>query len=89
MENNHVEEEITSIIAEVSGFDTEEINLGNKLADDLEIDSIKAIEIVVAIEKKFQIKIRDEDVPAITTVKETVDLVHHMLNQKDHNNDKI
>ena len=29
----------------------------------LEVDSIKAIEITVAIEKKFKISVRDEDVP--------------------------
>ena len=49
------------------------------MADDLEIDSIKAIEITVAIEKKFKISVRDEDVPKITTVNQAVELVNNLL----------
>ncbi len=81
MSSNSIEKEIISIISDVSGFEMEEINLDTKLADQLEIDSIKAIEIVVAIEKKYKISIRDEDVPKITTVRETVDLVNTLVMQ--------
>ena len=76
-----VEKEIVRIIAEVSGFDEEEIKPELNFFDDLEIDSIKAIEITVAIEKKFKISVRDEDVPNITTVKHAVDLVNSLLHQ--------
>jgi len=76
-----VEKEIVKIIAEVSGFDEEEITSESNFFEDLEIDSIKAIEITVAIEKKFKISVRDEDVPNITTVKHAVELVHRLVNQ--------
>jgi acyl carrier protein len=79
MIGNTVEKEIIAIIADVSGYDEEEIHLDSKLADDLEIDSIKAIEITVAIEKKFKISVRDEDVPKIATVNQAVDLVNNLL----------
>lgn len=81
MSEGCIEKEIISIIAEVSGFDEEEIKLDTKLADDLEIDSIKAIEITVAIEKKYKISIRDEDVPHITEVRHAVELVKRLMNQ--------
>lgn len=80
MEN--VEKEIVSIISDVSGLDAEEITPDKNFFKDLEVDSIKAIEITVAIEKKFKVSIRDEDVPKITTVKEAVELVNSLLNQK-------
>ena len=82
MSENDIEREVVSIIADVSGFDPEEIKPESKLADDLEIDSIKAIEIVVAIEKKYKISVRDEDVPKITTVRETIELVNKLLKQE-------
>lgn len=78
---NNIEKEIISIISDVSGFEPEEIKPDTNLANDLEIDSIKAIEITVAIEKKFKISIRDEDVPNITTAKQAVELVNTLLNQ--------
>ena len=76
----NVEKEIVSIISEVSGFDENEITSEKNFFKDLEVDSIKAIEITVAIEKKFKISVRDEDVPKITTVKEAVELVNKLLN---------
>ena len=76
--------EIVSIIAEISGFEETEITPDKNFFDDLEIDSIKAIEITVAIEKKFKISVRDEDVPNITTVKEAVVLVNSLIDETTH-----
>jgi acyl carrier protein len=75
------EREVIAIISEVSGVNEEEIIPETKFYEDLDIDSIKAIEITVALEKKFKISIRDEDVPAITTVKEAIEIVEQLLNQ--------
>ena len=77
-----IEKEIISILSEVSGVDVQEIKPDTDLAKDLEIDSIKAIEITVAIEKKFKISVRDEDVPKIMTLRQAVDLVSQLLGQK-------
>jgi len=74
-----VEKQIVDIIADISGFETEEIRPDANFFQDLEIDSIKAIEITVAIEKKFRISVRDEDVPNITTVRQAVDMVQGLL----------
>lgn len=79
-----VEKEIVEIIADISGFEIEEIKPDANFFQDLEIDSIKAIEITVAIEKKFKISVRDEDVPNITTVREAVVLVNRLIEAKTH-----
>jgi acyl carrier protein len=79
---DNIEKEIIAIISDVSGYEPEEIKLDSNLATDLEIDSIKAIEITVAIEKKYKISVRDEDVPKIVTLKNAVDLVNSLLNLK-------
>jgi len=77
-----LENEIKEIISDVSGFDLEEIKPETNLTNELEIDSIKAIEITVAIEKKYKISVRDEDVPKIVNLTDAVELVYGMLNQK-------
>lgn len=82
--NWNVEKEIVSIIADVSGLDESEITLDKNFFKDLEIDSIKAIEITVAIEKKYKIKVRDEDVPKLVTVQQAVELVNKLLTQVPH-----
>jgi acyl carrier protein len=76
-----VEKEIISIIADVSGYEETEITPETNIVEDLEVDSIKAIEITVAIEKKFKISVREEDVPKIVSVKQAVELVEGLLSQ--------
>jgi len=76
---NRVEREIVSIVVEISGADEEEISLDSRFYEDLEIDSIKAIEITVALEKKFKISIRDEYVPTIKTIRDAVQVVDNLL----------
>ena len=83
MSENDLEKEIISIISDVSGFDVEEITLETNLANDLEIDSIKAIEITVAIEKKYKISIRDEDIPNIVAVKDSIEAARNLIAQKE------
>lgn len=78
----NVEKEIISIISDISEVDKEEINLDSNLAKDLGINSIKAIEIVVAVEKKYKVSIRDEDVPKVTTVKQIVELTKELMKQQ-------
>jgi len=78
----NVEKEIISIISDISEVDKEEINLDSNLAKNLGINSIKAIEIVVAVEKKYKVSIRDEDVPKVTTVKQIVELTKELMKQQ-------
>ena len=80
--SEHIEKDIIAIISEVSGYEPEDIRPETNFFQDLEIDSIKAIEITVAIEKKFKISVRDEDVPKIATVKQAVDLISNLLEKK-------
>ncbi len=77
-----IEQQIISIIADISGFDEAEIKPDTHFFEDLEIDSIKAIEITVALEKKFKLSVRDEDVPKITTVNQAVTLVNRLLTER-------
>jgi acyl carrier protein len=81
MTSAEIASEVVAIIADVSGLSEEEITPEANFYEDLEIDSIKAIEITVAIEKKFKISIRDEDVPKITTVRQAIDMIEKLLNQ--------
>jgi acyl carrier protein len=77
-----IEKEIIAIISDVSGVDAEEIALDSDLIKNLEVDSIKAIEIAVAIEKKFKVSVRDEDIPQITTPRQIIALTENYLAKK-------
>jgi len=72
-------EEVKLIIAEVAECKPKEIGLDTNFYKDLGIDSIKAVEILVAIEKKFSVSIRDEQIGEITTVRQIANLATRLL----------
>jgi acyl carrier protein len=78
----NLEKEIAAIIADVAGVEEEKITPDADFFKDLEIDSIKAIEITVALEKRFKVAVRDEDVPKITTVRQAVELTQRLIGAK-------
>jgi len=81
MDNAAVEREVKAILSEISGVEEEEIGPDTLFYEDLDIDSVKAIEITVALEKKFRISIRDEYVPTIRTLRDAVELVANLVSQ--------
>lgn len=78
---NDIEKIVISIVADVTGVDEQEITSETNLVTDLDVDSIKAIEITVALEKKFKVSVREEDVPKIVSIKQAVELVQKLLSQ--------
>ena len=78
----NVEKEITSIISDVAEVETNEVKIDSNLVKDLGINSIKAIEIIVALEKKYKISIRDEDVPKITTPGQIISLTENLITKR-------
>lgn len=78
----NLEQDIIQTIANVTGRSIEEFKPEDSFYDDLGIDSIKAIEIVVAIERQYKIRIRDEQVPRISTVGQAVEIVKNALKKK-------
>ncbi|MCX5709260.1 MAG: acyl carrier protein [Candidatus Omnitrophica bacterium] len=78
----NLEQEVKELIAGVIGREPEELKLETNFWKDLGVDSIKAIEITVAIERKFKVSVRDEEIPKITTVGQAVAVIKGALEKK-------
>jgi len=76
---DNLEEELRNIIAFVIEIEPEKVTPDARFVEDLGMDSIKAVELVVAIEQKFKIKIRDEEVPRIGTLRQAVGLSKRII----------
>lgn len=74
MAERSLDQEVTALIAEIIEMDPKEINPDAHLVEDLGMDSMMALEILAAIEKRFRIKIPEEDLPKITTVNRAIEL---------------
>lgn len=71
--------EIRNIVADVVEVDEEEIESDTSFVDDLEVDSMIGLEILVAIEKKYKVKIPEERLSDITSLNDTVALVKEFI----------
>ncbi len=80
--NENIEQEIKQVVAETIGKDASELKTDTNFWNDLGVDSIKAIEIVVAIERRFKVSIREEQIPKISTIGEAVEVVKKVLGKK-------
>jgi len=78
MATNTREEIVTGladIVNEIAGIPTEDVQPGKSFTDDLDVDSLSMVEVVVAAEEQFSVKIPDEDVKNLKTVGDAVDYI--------------
>lgn len=68
-------ETIRTIIAEHLGIIESRITLDTTINEDLEIDSLDAVEIIMAIEDAFSIEVDEEALEQFTTVRQIVEYV--------------
>jgi acyl carrier protein len=68
-------EEIRSMVAEVAEMNEDEIDGEKSFMEDLGFDSMMALEIFAKLEKKYKIKIPEEELPKLSNLNQTVDLV--------------
>ena len=63
---------LTEIIHEITGISADSVETGKSFTDDLDIDSLSMVEVVVAAEEKFGVKIPDDEVKNLATVGDAV-----------------
>jgi len=75
MSTMSVEQEVRDLIADIIEMESSEIDAGAHLVEDLGMDSMMALEILAALEKKYKIKLPEEELPKITSVNRAIELV--------------
>jgi acyl carrier protein len=74
-----IAERVKRLIAENLGVALEEVRPDASFIDDLGADSLDQVELVMAIEKEFDIEIPDEDAEEISTVQVAIDYIQDHL----------
>lgn len=66
---------LKEIVEEVAGIPAASIEMGKNFTDDLDVDSLSMVEVVVAAEERFGVKIPDEQVTELKTVGDAVNFI--------------
>jgi acyl carrier protein len=64
--------ELAEIVNEVTGIPAGDVQLEKSFTDDLDVDSLSMVEVVVAAEEKFSVRIPDDEVKNLKTVGDAV-----------------
>ena len=75
------EERIKEIVCEIVGIAEEEINPDALFMDDMGLDSLRALEILAAIENEFSITIEPERLREMTTLNNVIKLTNEYLGE--------
>jgi acyl carrier protein len=80
MDRSEVSEKLSGVLVSELGLDGDKINDDAHFEEDLDVDSLGVVELLMALEDEFGVKIPDEEAESIMTVGQAVDLVHTKLN---------
>ena len=76
-----LENELRSLIAEIVEIEPEKISPEANFVEDLGMDSMMALEILASIEKKYKLRIPEENLTKITNLNKVVALVDVLLSK--------
>ncbi|MFI1227154.1 MULTISPECIES: acyl carrier protein [unclassified Streptomyces] len=68
-------DELRAIVAEILDLDVSDVSDDANFMEDLEVDSLMALEVVVVLEKRFGIKFAEAELRRITSLQEAYDMV--------------
>ncbi|AZA45015.1 acyl carrier protein [Klebsiella quasipneumoniae] len=81
-EQQAIYEEISALLVNVFEIDPQDIMPEARLYEDLELDSIDAIDMIVHLQKKIGKKIKPEEFKTVRTVQDVVDAVERLFKEE-------
>jgi len=66
---------LSEILNEVADVAPDDVSVEKSFTDDLDVDSLSMVEVAMAAEEKFGVKIPDEELPNLKTVGDAVSYI--------------
>jgi acyl carrier protein len=72
---DEIREGLASILEEVADVKADDVTDDKSFTDDLDVDSLSMVEVAMAAEEKFGVKIPDDELPKLKTVGDAVSYI--------------
>jgi acyl carrier protein len=66
---------LAEIVNEIAGIPVEEVEIDKSFVDDLDMDSLTMVEVATSAEDKFGVRIEDDQLKELKTVRDVVDFI--------------
>ncbi|MEI7064591.1 acyl carrier protein [Dickeya chrysanthemi] len=83
MDKNEIYNEIKTLLVKLFELDEDDITLESRLYEDLELDSIDAVDMVVHLQKRIGRKISPETFKSVRTVQDVVNAIEQLMGYED------
>lgn len=83
MDKSEIYNEIKTLLVKLFELDEDDITLESRLYEDLELDSIDAVDMVVHLQKRIGRKISPETFKSVRTVQDVVNAIEQLMGHED------
>ena len=77
--NANLEAEIKELVSGVIAIPVEKLKSEADIFNELGVDSLKAIEIVAAFERKYRVVVPEKEIPNIRSIKQIADMAAKLI----------
>lgn len=74
-----IKQEIIDMIAEHLNYDKKKISMKSSFSDDLGADSLDSVELIMAIEEKYNIALPDDEMTDVRNVEQLIEKVKEKI----------
>jgi acyl carrier protein len=74
---DEIREGLATILEEVADVSPSDVSDEKSFVDDLDVDSLSMVEVAMAAEEKFGVKIPDDELPKLKTVGDAVSYIEN------------
>ncbi|MGC7590730.1 acyl carrier protein [Bisgaard Taxon 46] len=82
MDKNEIFEQIKVYLEELFDIDPSTVTLESHIADDLELDSIDAVDLIVHLQNKIKKRVSPENFKNVRTIGDIVDVIDQLWNKE-------
>lgn len=72
---NMITKDVQIIVADLLAVDIEEVTLSARLIEDLNADSLDAVELAMSLEEHFEITVEDDEIERMNSVSDIVETI--------------
>ena len=77
-----IKDKIVAVLEQVAEIDLAGVDEDARLAEELEMNSLDAMNVFTELEEAFDIELTQAEIMRLSTLKEIVDHIHAMINEK-------
>ncbi|HEG2627963.1 TPA: acyl carrier protein [Campylobacter coli] len=71
-------DDVKAVVVEQLSIDTDAVKMESKIIEDLGADSLDVVELIMALEEKFEVEIPDSDAEKLIKIEDVVNYIENL-----------